>query len=157
MKFTEAKGLNHVAAFHELFDAPILPQPAIPELDRCTLRVNLLQEELNELKEAIDQNDLVGVADALGDIQYVLSGAVLEFGLAERFASIFDEIQRSNMSKTCQTLEEAEQTALHYQSSKGFDTKIVQKGEVYLVYRTPDYKVLKSINYSEADIPSKLM
>ena len=152
MSFVEPKGLNHVAAFHQLFDAPILPAPAIPSADRCMLRINLLQEELNELKEAIEHQDLVGIADALGDIQYVLSGAVLEFGLADHFAAIFDEIQRSNMSKTCQTIEEAEMTALHYHSSKDYETKIVHKGEVLLVYRLPDYKVLKSINYSEADL-----
>lgn len=152
MKYTEPAGLNHVSAFHELFDAPVLPSPTIPSSDRCTLRVNLLQEELNELKEAIEANDIIGIADALGDMQYVLSGAVLEFGLADRFAAIFDEIQRSNMSKTCLTLEEAERTALFYQKSKGFETKIMQKGEVFLVYRIPDHKVLKSLNYSEADL-----
>jgi predicted HAD superfamily Cof-like phosphohydrolase len=156
MKYIEAQGINHVAAFHDLFDAPILPAPSIPGPDRCALRVNLLQEELDELKEAIEQKDLIGIADALGDIQYVLSGAVLEFGLGDRFAAIFDEIQRSNMSKMCQTLEEAEQTAMYYQNTKNFETKIVQKGDVYLVYRTPDHKVLKSINYSEADIKAQL-
>jgi predicted HAD superfamily Cof-like phosphohydrolase len=152
MKFKEPEALNQVAAFHRLFDAPILDNPQIPGSDRTDLRVNLIQEELNELREAIEKKDLVGIADALGDIQYVLSGAVLEFGLAERFASIFNEIQRSNMSKTCQTLEEAEQTATFYQNSKGFETKIVAKGDVYMVYRLPDYKVLKSIHYSEAEI-----
>jgi predicted HAD superfamily Cof-like phosphohydrolase len=156
MKFTEPSGLNHVAAFHHLFDAPILPSPAIPDPDRCALRINLLQEELNELKESIDNNDLIGIADALGDIQYVLSGAILEFGLADRFAAIFDEIQRSNMSKTCQTMLEAEKTALFYQDEKGFETRIVQKGDVFLVYRLSDFKVLKSVNYSEADLKSIL-
>jgi predicted HAD superfamily Cof-like phosphohydrolase len=157
MNFIEPKGLNHVAAFHDLFDAPILAAPSIPSEDRCTLRINLLQEELNELKDAIEQQDIIGIADALGDIQYVLSGAVLEFGLADQFAAIFDEIQRSNMSKTCQTIEEAEMTALHYQSTKDFKTKIVQKGQVYLVYRLPDFKVLKSIQYSEADLSKMIL
>ncbi|MEP7321112.1 MAG: nucleoside triphosphate pyrophosphohydrolase family protein [Saprospiraceae bacterium] len=157
MKFTEPSGLNHVAAFHHLFDAPILQSPTIPSQDRCDLRVNLLQEELNELKESIDSGDLVGIADALGDIQYVLSGAILEFGMAAKFATIFDEIQRSNMSKTCKTMLDAEKTALYYESEKGFETKIVQKDDVFLVYRLPDFKVLKSINYSEADIKGMLL
>jgi predicted HAD superfamily Cof-like phosphohydrolase len=156
MKYTEPSGLNHVSAFHELFDAPVLPSPTIPSSDRCILRVNLLQEELNELKESIESNDIIGIADALGDIQYVLSGAVLEFGLGSKFAAIFDEIQRSNMSKTCLTMEDAQKTALYYQTSKGFETKIVQKGDVFLVYRMPDHKVLKSIQYSEADLRSVL-
>ena len=157
MKYTEPKGLNHVADFHHLFDAPVIDNPVIPSQERCALRVNLLQEELNELKEAIAENDIVGVADALGDLQYVLSGAVHEFGLGSRFAAVFDEIQRSNMSKTCDDLETAEQTALFYQKEKGFDTKIVSKDGKYLVYRMPDHKVLKSIKYSEADLKSCLL
>ena len=79
-KFQEANALSDVAAFHNLFGAPVLDSPQIPSEDRCALRVNLLQEELNELKEAIEANDLVEVADALADIQYVLSDAILEFG-----------------------------------------------------------------------------
>jgi len=152
MKYREASGLNHVAEFHELFDAPVLPVPAIPSAERCQLRVKLLQEELHELQEAIDQQDLVGVADALGDLQYVLSGAILEFGLGGSFAAVFDEIQRSNMSKTCQTMEEAEATAAFFETEKSVSTRIVQKGEVYIVYRTPDFKILKSIKYSEANL-----
>ncbi len=152
MKYEEPKGLNHVADFHHLFDAPVLDQPTIPSPDRCTLRVNLLQEELNELKEAIAENNIVGIADALGDLQYVLSGAIHEFGLGKKFAQVFDEIQRSNMSKTCDTIEIAEETSIHFQNEKGFETKIIEKENVYLVYRLPDHKVLKSINYSEADL-----
>ena len=147
MKYDEPTGLNHVADFHHLFEAPVLSNPVIPAPERCVLRVNLLQEELNELKEAIENNDIVGVADALGDLQYVLSGAVHEFGLGSRFASIFDEIQRSNMSKTCDDMDTAEQTAAYYQKEKGFDTKIISKDGKYLVYRIPDHKVLKSIKY----------
>lgn len=152
MKYREASGLNHVAEFHELFDAPILHAPTIPPVERCQLRVKLLQEELNELQEAIDQKDLVSIADALGDLQYVLSGAILEFGLANSFAAVFDEIQRSNMSKTCQTLEEAEATASFFETEKAINTRIVQKGNVYIVYRSPDDKILKSIRYSEANL-----
>ena len=77
--------LNQVAKFHTTFKHPILSAPQIPSTTRCNLRVSLLQEELNELKEAILTNDLVEVADALCDIQYVLSGAVLEFGLGDKF------------------------------------------------------------------------
>jgi len=154
MKFREPAGLNHVAEFHDLFDAPILASPKIPSPERCQLRVKLLQEELKELEEAISQKDLVGIADALGDLQYVLSGAVLEFGLGNFFASVFDEIQRSNMSKTCQSLEEAEATANFFETEKEVETRIVRKGNVFIVYRLPDFKILKSIRYSEADLKS---
>jgi predicted HAD superfamily Cof-like phosphohydrolase len=93
--------LNQVAEFHKTFNAPILDTPQIPSKERADLRVSLLQEELDELKKAIEDNDLVEVADALCDLQYVLSGAVLEFGLGEKFVELFNEVQRSNMSKAC--------------------------------------------------------
>ena len=103
--------LNQVAAFHKLFKHPVLDKPQIPSKERCELRVELLSEELKELQEAIKANDLVEVADALCDLQYVLSGAVLEFGLGEKFVELFDEVQRSNMSKACKSLDEAERTS----------------------------------------------
>ena len=148
--------LNQVAEFHRTFKHPILKQPAIPDEKRCALRVSLIREELKELEEAIAQKDLVEVADALCDIQYVLAGAVLEFGLGEKFKALFDEVQRSNMSKTCKTLEEAQATQEHYKKTKGVDSYIRQEGEHYLVFRKEDNKTLKSINYSPADLKSIL-
>jgi predicted HAD superfamily Cof-like phosphohydrolase len=143
--------LNQVAEFHRTFKHPIEPQPVIPAAERCQLRVALLREELQELEDAIAANDLVEVADALCDIQYVLSGAVLEFGLGDQFRQLFDEVQRSNMSKTCQNQAEAEATAAHYRQ-KGTACYIQASGDHWLVYREGDQKTLKSINYSPADI-----
>ncbi|WP_235299015.1 nucleoside triphosphate pyrophosphohydrolase family protein [Portibacter marinus] len=148
----EPKALNAVADFHKTFKLPIESEPIIPSHKRCALRVNLIQEELNELKEAIEDKDIVEVADALADLQYVLSGAILEFGLGEKFKHIFDEVQRSNMSKTCKTMEEAKTTQLHYSEHKGMVSEIVESNGEYLVYRIEDGKVLKSVNYSPADI-----
>jgi predicted HAD superfamily Cof-like phosphohydrolase len=93
--------LNQVAEFHRTFKHPILETPTIPSEERSRLRVALLAEELKELEVAILEKDIVEVADALCDLQYVLSGAVLEFGLGEKFRTLFDEVQRSNMSKAC--------------------------------------------------------
>ena len=155
-EYLEPSALNAVAKFHRTFDLPVLTSPAVPNEDRCKLRIALLQEELNELKEAFDNNDIVEAADALADLQYVLSGAILELGLAEKFSDIFSEVQRSNMSKTCKSLVEAEATQKYYKEEKDTDSFILQKGEEYLVYRSEDKKVLKSINYSPADIASKL-
>lgn len=123
----EAQSLSMVSEFHILFDAPILDTPQIPDIKRAQLRVSLLQEELNELQEAIKNNDLVEVADALGDLQYVLSGAILEFGLGNNFADIFAEIQRSNMSKACGSLEEAEATVEYYKKQRNTDGYIKAK------------------------------
>ncbi len=145
--------LNQVAEFHKTFNAPILDLPQIPSKERCKLRVQLLQEELDELKQAIADNDLVEIADALCDLQYVLSGAVLEFGLGEKFVTLFNEVQRSNMSKACSTQEEADATVEHYKE-KGQDAYSEVSGEKFNVHRSSDNKVLKSINYSPADLKS---
>lgn len=152
---TDPKSLTSVAAFHQTFKHPILPAPAIPDEKRCKLRVALLAEELKELEEAIAERDITGVADALCDLQYVLSGAVLEFGLGDKFAALFDEVQRSNMSKACKTREEAEETVAHYRQ-KGVDCYYEEADGHYLVYRTEDGKTLKSVHYSPADLSAIL-
>lgn len=154
-KMDKLDALNQVAEFHTTFQHPILEEPTIPSKERCALRVSLIAEELKELQEAIEADDLVEVADALCDIQYVLSGAVLEFGLGDKFKTLFDEVQRSNMSKGCKTVEEAEATMAHYKA-KGTDSYYKKVGDLYLVYRTSDEKTLKSVNYSAADLKTIL-
>ena len=144
--------LNQVAEFHHTFKHPVLDEPTIPAPERCKLRVSLLAEELDELREAIEDKDIVEIADALCDIQYVLAGAVLEFGLGEKFRTLFDEVQRSNMSKSCQTKAEAEATQQHYFEKDGTESYIRQEGDKWLVFRSSDNKTLKSINYSPADL-----
>jgi predicted HAD superfamily Cof-like phosphohydrolase len=148
--------LNQVAAFHRTFQHPILPEPTIPSPDRCKLRVALLQEELNEFQKAIADGDLVEVADALCDLQYVLAGAVLEFGLGDRFTTLFNEVQRSNMSKSCATREEAEATVEYYKNERGTEGYIREIEGVFLVFRQDDHKTLKSINYSPAQLAAIL-
>ncbi len=63
------------------------------------LRFNLMDEENNEYFEAVQNNDLVEVADALGDMLYILCGTILEHGMQHKIEQVFEEIQRSNMSK----------------------------------------------------------
>jgi len=144
--------LQSVSEFHKTFGAPILETPQIPSKERCELRVSLLQEELNELKEAIEKGDVVEVADALADLQYVLSGAVLEFGLGDKFDTLFDEVQRSNMSKACNSHQEAIETLLHYKKKDGTEGIYKEEEGKWLVYRKEDNKVLKSVNYSPANL-----
>jgi predicted HAD superfamily Cof-like phosphohydrolase len=114
--------------------------------------VALIAEELKEMEVAILQNDLVGIADALCDIQYVLSGAILEFGLADKFKTLFEEVQRSNMSKACVSEGEAQQTVDHYLAKDGTECYYRKEGDKWLVYRKSDNKTIKSINYSPADL-----
>ncbi len=147
----DPKSLTSVEAFHRLFQHPVLDEPSIPDASRCNLRISLLREELEELEEAIQDGDIVAVADALCDLQYVLSGAILEFGLGNSFKVLFDEVQRSNMSKACKNRDEAEKTVLHYEA-KGTKCYYEERDGLFLVYREGDRKTLKSIQYSEADL-----
>jgi predicted HAD superfamily Cof-like phosphohydrolase len=144
--------LNLVAEFHRTFKHPIVSSPAIPDENRCKLRVALIAEELKELEVAILEKDIVGVADALCDIQYVLSGAILEFGLGDKFAALFEEVQRSNMSKACKSEEEAKATIEFYRKKDGTECYAKQEDGKWLVYRSSDNKTIKSINYSPADL-----
>jgi predicted HAD superfamily Cof-like phosphohydrolase len=152
----QINSLNQVADFHRTFNAPILDTPQIPSEQRCQLRVALLQEELDELAQAIKDNDLVEIADALCDIQYVLSGAVLEFGLGDKFVELFNEVQRSNMSKACSTEEEAQMTLEHYKQKDDTEGYYKQVGDKWVTYRNGDDKVLKSVGYSPANIKAML-
>ena len=144
--------LNLVADFHRTFKHPIQSDPAIPSENRCQLRVALLSEELKELEVAILEKDIVGVADALCDIQYVLSGAILEFGLGVKFSALFEEVQRSNMSKACTSEDEAKKTVEHYMIKDGTECYYKQEGNKWLVYRKSDNKTIKSIGYSPANL-----
>lgn len=146
--------LNQVAEFHQTFRVPVLEKPEIPSEKRCELRVSLLQEELNELKQAIEDKNIVEIADALADLQYVLSGTVLEFGLGEKFVEIFNEVHRSNMSKACEDEKQAEETVKYYQEEKGEEALYEKSGEKYNVYRKSDNKVLKNKYYSPANLKS---
>lgn len=151
IEMEEPESLKLVAEFHRTFKHPILEKPAIPGADRCRLRVALIAEELREFQEAINRKDLVEVADALCDIQYVLSGAILEFGLAGHFKALFEEVQRSNMSKACSSEEEAKETVELYRQ-KGTECYSVKEGPKWLVYRKGDNKTIKSVAYSPANL-----
>ncbi len=148
----QPESLSMVAQFHKVFKHPILNTPQLPDDKRCKLRVSLLTEELKELEHAIEQKDLVEIADAFCDLQYVLSGAILEFGLGEKFYQLFKEVQRSNMSKACNTEEEAIQTVAYYLKKDGTECYYQKEGNLWLVYRRADNKTIKSINYSPADL-----
>ena len=152
----ESNSLNQVAEFHTTFKHPILDTPQIPSKQRAGLRISLLAEELKELEEAVNADDLIEVADALCDLQYVLAGAILEFGLGGKFKSLFDEVHRSNMSKACKTVEEAEQTIKFYFDKDGTESYFKEIDGLFLVFRKGDDKTLKSVNYSPANLPSVL-
>jgi predicted HAD superfamily Cof-like phosphohydrolase len=110
--------------------------------------IDFIQEELDELKEAVQENDIVGVLDALIDITYVgLGNGALVFGLKDKILEGYAEVQASNLSKVCTTEEEAIETVKVRSQQQGEPCHYKQIGDNYVVFRTRDNKVMKSINY----------
>lgn len=91
--------LELVREFHEVFDLPIADEPKLDDMSLNILRYKLLSEELDELFEAMEAMDKVGVLDALTDLQYVLDGAYLALGFAHLKNEALQEVHASNMSK----------------------------------------------------------
>ena len=94
------KQINHVKLFHESFGIENKTRPSSDLSEKVyNLRYNLMKEENDEYLDACEKGDLVEIADALGDMMYILCGTILSHGLQSKIEEIFEEIQRSNMSK----------------------------------------------------------
>ncbi|GAB7257803.1 pyrophosphohydrolase domain-containing protein [Polaribacter sp. OB-PA-B3] len=92
--------INSVHDFHTAFGAGIKNEPTANITEsRNLLRYNLMKEENEEYLEAANNNDLVEVADALGDMLYILCGTIIEHGMQDKITEVFNEIHKSNMSK----------------------------------------------------------
>lgn len=94
------KKIKAVKKFHKVYGLGYKKSP-IAKLDdtKLKLRFDLMQEENEEYLEAAQNDDLVEVADALGDMLYILCGTIIEHGMQDKITEVFNEIQRSNMSK----------------------------------------------------------
>ena len=94
------KQLDSVKLFHQSFGLGVSETPKADLGESVNmLRFNLMKEENEEYLEAVQNNDIVEIADALGDMLYILCGTIIEHGLQHKIEEVFDEIQRSNMSK----------------------------------------------------------
>jgi predicted HAD superfamily Cof-like phosphohydrolase len=170
--------IKNVQEFHENFNQPINTLEDNIELSTRQLRIKLLFEELKELSVASDVQstfkklsqdvctensdvpdgdnvDKVEEMDALCDLQYVLSGAILSLGHQEKFDDCFQNVHDSNMSKMCKDLDEVRETIEHYKKG-GVKSYSSSKGDKWIVMRKEDDKILKSVNYTKADIKSIL-
>lgn len=123
---TKRTTLEQVTEFHDTYGLPVRAEQDIACEQTKALRINLLAEELEELKEALANNDTLETLDALIDLQYVLDGAFLSFGLHHVKDAAFEEVHRSNMSKL------------------GEDGKPIRRPE--------DGKVMKGPNYFKPDL-----
>lgn len=94
------KRISCVHEFHKAFGLGIQESPVADlGVEKNLLRYELMREENEEYLEAARNNDLVEVADALGDMLYILCGTIIEHGMQHKIEQVFEEIQRSNMSK----------------------------------------------------------
>lgn len=99
-KMTLEKAIGFVKKFHESFKVPHHDQPTVDVDEKLIeLRYNLMSEENAEYLHAAKNGDLVEVADALGDMLYILCGTIITHGMQHKIEEVYTEIQRSNMSK----------------------------------------------------------
>ena len=91
--------LEQVKAFQLAFGQKVAEKPQLVDLEKAHLRYDLGKEELDEYLEAVEQDDLVGVADSLTDQLYILCGTILEHGMQYIIEDCFTEVQNSNLSK----------------------------------------------------------
>lgn len=91
--------IEQVAEFHTRFRIANNEAPTLLSEEEALLRFNLLKEENEEYLEACRSGNMVEIADALGDILYIAFGTILRHGLQDHIQVVFDEIQRSNLSK----------------------------------------------------------
>lgn len=91
--------IEYVRDFHKRFGVPIAQEPCIPDLKTCELRLSLMKEELKEVEEAIHSKDLVNLLKELTDLQYVLDGTYLSFGLDRLKILATRDVHKSNLTK----------------------------------------------------------
>lgn len=145
--------VEEVETFNRTFGKPNNYLPVIPEKKEWEFVYNFILEELEEYKEACERGDIVEVLDALCDIAYVsLGNGVMLHGLKHKIVDAYAEVQASNMSKACTTEEEAIQTVELRSKQQGEPCHYEKVGDFYIVYRSRDRKVMKSINYFSPDL-----
>ena len=147
--------LEDIHTFNITFHKPESDVPVIPENYQFIL--DTIQEEKDELEEAFKNKDIVEVADALADLLYFVGNGILATGLTDRFQSIWNEVQASNMSKVCRSEEEAQKSVEYMQNLKGVPYYYKQwsdeAGKSYwIVYRKSDNKAGKCCNWFHPDL-----
>ena len=146
--------VSEVEEFNKTFNKPNNYEPTIPSQKEWKFVYDFVLEELEEYREACERGDIVEVLDALCDIAYVsLGNGTMLHGLKDKIWPAYQEVQASNMSKACESEEEAILTVRKRSEEQGEACHFekLEKGR-YIVYRTRDRKVMKSINYFRPDL-----
>tara|TARA_R110000796_G_scaffold166484_2_gene283435 strand:+ start:821 stop:1336 length:516 start_codon:yes stop_codon:yes gene_type:complete len=145
--------INEVEKFNKTFNKPNNYEPTIPVKKEWEFVYNFILEELEEYRAACESNDIVGVLDALCDITYVsLGNGAMLHGLKNRIWPAYQEVQASNMSKACETEEEAKETVKKSEITQMESCDWEEVDDTYVVYRSRDRKVMKSISYFKPNL-----
>ena len=145
--------VSEVEEFNAVMGKPNNYNPVIPDEKEWMFVYNFILEELEEYKHACETNNIVEVLDALCDITYVsLGNGAMLHGLKDKVWPAYQEVQASNLSKACSSEEEAQETVRVRSAEQKEPCHYEQVGRYYIVYRTRDRKVMKSINYFKPDL-----
>ena len=145
--------VDEVEEFNKTFGKPNKYEPTIPEKKEWQFVYDFILEELEEYRQACENGDIVEVLDALCDIAYVsLGNGTMLHGLKDKIWPAYQEVQGSNMSKSCITEEEAMETVTLRSKEQNEPCHYEKVEEKFVVYRTRDRKVMKSIKYYRPDL-----
>ena len=140
--------IDEVEEFNHTMGKPNNYKPTIPKRKEWQFVYDFVLEELEEYREACERGDIVEILDALCDITYVsLGNGAMLHGLKDKVWPAYQEVQASNMSKSCSDKTEAESTVKVRSAEQGEPCHYEKVGDRFVVYRTRDKKVMKSINY----------
>jgi predicted HAD superfamily Cof-like phosphohydrolase len=152
---TSVPFVDEVEEFNAVMGKPNNYEPTIPERKEWEFVYNFILEELEEYREACEKGDIVEVLDALCDITYVATGnGTMLHGLKDKIWPAYQEVQASNLSKACQTEDEAKATVIQRSSEQGEECHYEKVGDYFIVYRSRDRKVLKNVNYFRPNLKS---
>lgn len=142
--------LQKVKEFHGTFDVYSQDKPGLPKKKIRALRKRLLKEEHKEYTDGEKANDIVEIADALADQLYIINGTAVAYGIP--LDEIFNIVHESNMDKTCDSEEHAQETVAHYASlPEPVETYYKEKNGRWIIYRKADNKVLKRKGWTAPD------
>tara|TARA_B000000557_G_scaffold252378_1_gene240501 strand:+ start:108 stop:635 length:528 start_codon:yes stop_codon:yes gene_type:complete len=145
--------VSEVEQFNKLMNKPNNYESTIPGKKDWQFVIDFVKEELEEYEQACKNGDIVEILDALCDIAYVsLGNGTMLHGLKDKIWPAYQEVQASNLSKACQSQEEARLTVEKRSKEQGEPCHWEEVSDMYIVYRTRDRKVMKSINYFKPDL-----
>jgi hypothetical protein len=145
--------VSEVEEFNAIMGKPNNYNPVIPAEKEWMFVYNFILEELEEYKHACETGNIVEILDALCDITYVsLGNGAMLHGLKDKVWPAYQEVQASNLSKACTSKKEAQETVRVRSEEQKTPCHYEKVGRYYIVYRSSDKKVMKSINYFRPDL-----